>query len=317
MANHSPPNLASTSAGRHADGVGNVTTGIIQISAGMLIVPILDVFAKLLGNDLDPVEVTFMRFIMQALLMAPFVIYFRLWTIPRGTLLLQSARGVLLAIATVCFFAALQHMPIAEAISIYFAQPMILTILSALLLGETIRARRIIAIIIGLIGTCVILQPSIMVFGLPAIYPLGSSISMAFYIVLTRRLAHEVNPFQMQFMVGVVAMLVLGFALLIGNQLGLPGTRIIMPTMQHIWWVIGMGLAATIGHGFIVLAAAHAPANVLAPFQYLEIIGATLFGYLVFGDVPAPSTVIGVIIIISSGLYLFYRERQLKADTAH
>ena len=70
-----------------------------------------------------------------------------------------------------------------------------------------------------------------------------------------------------------------------------------------------MGLAATIGHIFIVLAAGNAPANVLAPFQYLEIVTATILGYLVFNDVPATSTILGSAIIIGSGIYLFHRER--------
>ena len=70
------------------------------------------------------------------------------------------------------------------------------------------------------------------------------------------------------------------------------------------------GVAATLGHAFIVWAAVNAPTNLLAPFQYVEIIGASLLGYLVFGDVPAPSTIAGVGIIVASGLYLFHRERQ-------
>ena len=74
-------------------------------------------------------------------------------------------------------------------------------------------------------------------------------------------------------------------------------------------WVAYMGLAATIGHIFIVWAAGNAPASVLAPFQYLEIVTATLLGYLVFHDVPATSTIVGSAIIIGSGIYLFHRER--------
>ena len=80
-------------------------------------------------------------------------------------------------------------------------------------------------------------------------------------------------------------------------------------TWQETGWVIGMGIAATLGHAFIVLAAGKAPTNLLAPFQYVEIIGATILGYLVFGDIPANSTILGVSIIIASGLYLFHRER--------
>ena len=80
-----------------------ITTGILQLCFAMLLVPVLDVFAKLLGRTLDPVQVTFMRFVMQILLLTPFVVWGRLWTIPKGTLGMQFARGVLLAIATACF----------------------------------------------------------------------------------------------------------------------------------------------------------------------------------------------------------------------
>ncbi len=292
--------------------ISSTTTGILQLCAGMLIIPILDVFAKLLGGRLDPVEVTLMRFIMQACLMAPFVIYLRLWKIPPNTLLIQVARGVLLAFATVCFFAALQHLPMAESIAIYFAQPIILTILSAVLLGETIRARRIIAIIVGMIGTVIILQPSVMKFGVAATLPLGSSIAMALYMVLTRKIAGLVHPYQMQFNVGIAAVSVLGLALIVGTAIGLPGTEFLIPSTQEYIWIFGMGLAATIGHVFIVWAMGNAPANVLAPFQYVEIVGATSLGYLVFNDVPAGSTMLGVAIIVLSGVYLFHRERQVS-----
>ena len=123
-----------------------ITTGILQLCFAMLLVPVLDVFAKLLGRTLDPIQVTFMRFVMQILLLTPFVIWGRIWAIPKGTFHLQFARGILLAIATACFFAALQHLPLAEAITIYFVQPILLTAMSALFLGETIRLRRVLAI---------------------------------------------------------------------------------------------------------------------------------------------------------------------------
>ena len=113
----------------------------------------------------------------------------------------------------------------------------------------------------------------------------------------------------MQMMVGFSATITLGFVLLIGPLFDVPWTGFIWPTNQHLMWVAYMGLAATIGHIFIVWAAGNAPASVLAPFQYLEIVTATLLGYLVFNDVPANSTILGSAIIIGSGIYLFHRER--------
>ena len=108
-----------------------ITTGILQLCFAMLLVPVLDVFAKLLGRTLDPVQVTFMRFVMQILFLTPFVVWGQLWAIPKGTFGMQFARGVLLAIATACFFAALQRLPLAEAITIYFVQPLLLTTTSS------------------------------------------------------------------------------------------------------------------------------------------------------------------------------------------
>ena len=286
----------------------NQALGALQMCVGMLIIPFLDVFAKLLGITHGPFEITFWRFFMQTVLMLPLVIVLRLWTIPSGTLALQAVRGLLLAMATVFFFAALRHLPMAEAIAIFFAQPMILTLLSVVLLGERIRARRIAAILIGLVGTIMIVQPSVLVFGWAAILPLGSAVSMALYMVLTRRLADNVNPYQMQFLGSVAAMVALGAVVLIGSLLAIPGATMSSLSLQETGWVVGMGVAATLGHAFIVLAAGKAPTNLLAPFQYVEIIGATTLGYLVFGDIPANSTILGVGVIITSGLYLFHRE---------
>ena len=289
------------------------TLGALQMCAGMLIIPFLDVFAKLLGATHGPFEITFWRFFMQSALMLPFVIMLRLWTVPPGTLVLQAVRGLLLAMATVFFFAALKHLPMAEAIAIFFAQPMILTVLSALILGERLRARRIGAIIAGLIGTLIIVQPTILIFGWPAILPLGSALSMALYMVLTRKLSSDVNPYQMQFLGSVAAMIGLGLIVLTGTVFSLSGATMSMLTEREVMWVVGMGIAATLGHAFIVFAAEKAPANLLAPFQYVEIIGATALGYLVFSDIPARSTVLGVGVIVLSGLYLFHRERVVAA----
>jgi drug/metabolite transporter (DMT)-like permease len=132
---------------------------------------------------------------------------------------------------------------------------------------------------------------------------------MACYVALTRRLAGQVHPYQMQMMVGLSATSTLGFALLVGPIFEIPWTSFVWPTSQQLQWVAYMGLAATIGHIFIVWATGNAPASILAPFQYLEIVTATILGYLVFNDLPEKSTILGSSIIIISGIYLFQRER--------
>ena len=135
---------------------------------------------------------------------------------------------------------------------------------------------------------------------------------MAFYIILTRKLSTSVHAYQMQFVGGIVSMLAVAALLGIGNLISIPGTGYTPLNSNQILWVIGLGVSATLGHAFIVWAAGNAPANLLAPFQYVEIIGAATLGYLVFGDIPASSTFVGVGIIVASGLYLLHRERQLE-----
>lgn len=283
--------------------------GAVQMCAGMLIIPFLDVFAKPLGETHGPLEITFWRFFMQTVLMLPFMVSLNLWMVPPGTILMQAVRGFLLAMAAVFFVAALQHLPMAEAIAIFFVQPMILIVLPVLVLGERLRGRRIVAILAGLGGTMVILQPSLIIFGWAAVLPLGPAVSMAFYMILTRQLSATVNPYQMQFLGSVVAMIVLGVLTALGTMWQLPGGGM---TMLSGIQISGLGLAATTGHAFIVWTAGNAPANLLAPFQYVEIIGAATLGFLVFGDVPASPTFIGVTIIIASGLYLLHRERKAE-----
>ena len=95
----------------------------------------------------------------------------------------------------------------------------------------------------------------------------------------------------------------------LGSWAGVTGAGVTALSLSQISWVIGMGIIATSGHLLMVLSTKYAPANLLAPFQYLEIIGASTLGFLVFGDVPANTTFVGVSIIIISGIYLFHRER--------
>ncbi|MGB0689578.1 MAG: DMT family transporter [Candidatus Puniceispirillum sp.] len=303
----SPPNTTDKSA---------MSKGIIQICLAMLIIPAIDVCAKTLGRDFDPIQVTFFRFFMQICLLMPLVIYNRLWVIPPGTLAMQCMRGITLMIATFCFFWAIQHLPLAEAIAIFFVQPLILTGLSVLMLGETIRMRRIFAIIFGLIGAMMVLQPSFIIFGWPALLPLVSAVSMAFYMILTSRISTVAHPFQMQLIVGLVAVAALGVVMVVGQLVDIPGTAFLIPDSSHVKWIIGMGIASTIGHIFIVFSTQNAPASVLAPFQYVEIVTAALFGYLFFNDTPADTTFAGTFIIIASGVYLFHRERIVAREMA-
>ena len=222
--------------------------------------------------------------------------------------MIQLARGILLAAATLFFFVALNYLSIAEAISIFFVEPMVLTLIAALLLGETLRLRRIVAIIFGFIGALIIIGPSFAVIGAASLLPLATAVCFAFYVLLTRKISGTVSAFQMQWVVGVVAILVMSVMLLLGGEAGIEVFTPSLPYGIALWWVLGLGIVSTAGHLAIVFATRYAPASLLAPFQYVEIIGAVIFGYWVFGDVVSVETIIGVSLIIASGLYIFGRE---------
>lgn len=283
--------------------------GMILMAMAMLIVPGIDAFAKLLVATISAGEIATSRFLLQALFLLPIV----WWQRPSLTGLqpsLQVLRGALIGVTTILFFAALRYMPLADAIAIFFVEPLILTLLSPWLLGEQVGWRRYAAVAVGLSGAVIIIRPGLTAFGPAALLPLLAATCFALYLVLTRRLAQTVDPYLMQFTGGISAFAVLSIALMFGTTFEIAVLTFVWPNAREILLMLGLGIVGCIGHLLIVAAFARAPASLLAPFQYLEIISATLLGLIIFGDFPAWSTWVGMAIIISAGLYVFHRERR-------
>jgi len=286
--------------------------GMILMAVAMLIVPGIDAFAKLLVATVSAGEIAASRFLLQAALLLPIVV----WRRPRLAGLQpgwQALRGALIGFTTIIFFAALRYMPLADAIAIFFVEPLILTLLSPWLLGERVGRRRYAAVAVGLTGAVVIIRPGLTAFGPAALLPLLAAVCFALYLVLTRRLAQQGDPYLMQFAAGVAAFVVLSLALAAGTQIGIASLTFAGPNARELLLMLGLGVVGCIGHLLIVEAFARAPASLLAPFQYLEIISATLLGLVIFGDFPAWTTWLGMAIIVAAGLYVFHRERRSQA----
>ena len=281
---------------------------MLLMIAAVLLLPGIDAIAKYLSSSVSAGQVTWSRFVFQSLFMLPLALRVRSRT-PRPNLLVNAARGALLAGATLLFFAALKHLPIADAISIFFVEPLILTLLSALLLGEHVGWRRISAVLVGLVGAGLVIQPNFAAAGTPALYPLGAAACFAFYLVLTRKFAQREAPEMMQFLAGLAGVVVMSLALLAGRWFEAPVLETVWPTQTEWAWLALLGLIATVGHLLMVAAFARAHASLLAPFQYVELVSATILGFVVFGDFPEAATWFGVAIIVGSGLYVFHRER--------
>jgi drug/metabolite transporter (DMT)-like permease len=142
-----------------------------------------------------------------------------------------------------------------------------------------------------------------------ALFPLGTAVGFAFYILVTRGLSRRLHPVTLQFYTGLIASLfclpVLMLAEGTGSQLLAP----VRPEGIACLWLLGVGFFATLSHMMMTYALSMAPSATLAPLQYLELPVATLLGYLVFSDFPNTLTLTGIAIIISAGLYMIHRER--------
>lgn len=291
-------------------GSSSIVRGITIMTAAMLIVPSMDVLAKILTRSMPAMEVAFARFVGQ-LLVATLVGL----AIGEGRRLIPPKpaghllRGLFLAATSLLFFTALATMPLTDALAIAFAEPMILTAVSPWLLGETVGWRRWAACGVGFVGTLIIIRPSFEQFGMTALLPLAAAFTFAGYHVMTRRLSGQGTLTAVQFTTGLIGTVALGIGLAVSSGAGWLSGPVVWP--QGWSWVIflSIGIISFVTHGMIVTAFGHAPAAVLAPFGYLEIVSATALSFLVFGDFPDRPTWAGIALIVASGLYIVHRER--------
>lgn len=295
-------------------GRSETETGMLLMALAMLTLPCIDAIAKHTGERLPSAEIALARFVVQSLILLPLL--------RRGDLRTalsawpaHAARGALIAGATILFFTALKFLPMADAIAIFFVEPLLLTLLSALFLSEGIGWRRLSAVAAGFAGALLIIRPTLEDVGWPALLPLGAALCFALYLVLTRSLSQTAGPVTMQFTAGLSGAVTVGAALAFGAATGFMPTMFgpVAPTAVELVWLAALGCIATAGHILVVHAFRRAGAGILAPFQYLEIISATALGFLIFGDFPDSVTWIGIAVIVGSGLYVFHRERRLAA----
>ncbi|MGI9483006.1 MAG: DMT family transporter [Hyphomicrobiales bacterium] len=291
-----------------------LTRGLVLMVIAMLIVPGMDVITKFLSGTINGVQVGQARFGFQAAFLLPVIVLMRgpralMPAIPK----LNTARAVCMAGAVLLFFTSLKWLPVADAIAIFFVEPLILTVLSAVFLGEHVGWPRRIAVLAGFLGALIVVRPSYEVFGLVALLPLGAALFFAVYLMFTSKLSKSEDAMTMQFFSGVVGFLVLSAVMVFGEAASIEILSFAWPTATEWLWLTTLGAIATVLHLMIVHAFRAAPASVLAPFNYLEIVSATILGYLVFGDFPDQLKWLGITIIVSSGLFVFWRESRTGA----
>jgi drug/metabolite transporter (DMT)-like permease len=283
--------------------------GIPLLLASISLFSVSDAMAKRLGETLPAIEIAFLRY----------VAFFALATIPLmrrgGSRLLrsrapwlQALRGLGVVGSAILFITALQHMPMAEATAINFVSPAFVTALSVIFLGERVGWRRWTAIAVGMIGMLIIVRPGTEVFSPAALLPVASSAAWAAAVVVTRRMGSLDAPETTLFWTAGVGFVVVALLLPIAWLVRGPG-GVELPSAGQIGLGLLIGLVSSIAQFLVVLAYRAAPASVLAPFSYTQLLTSGLLGVFVFGSMPDGWTLLGASIIAASGLYTAHRER--------
>ena len=302
--------VAMTNAASSNMSTDHILTGVALMLGFCLTAPLLDVAAKLASESVPVGQITTARFVVQCALMAPFIWIMGLSLhVARGQWMALFCRAVFLLVATFCFIAAISVMPLADALAIVFVAPFIVLLVGKFYLGEDVGPRRVAGAIVGFVGVLFVIQPSFAAFGAVALFPLGTAVAFAFYILVTRGLSRKVHPVTLQFYTGLVASLICVPLMILAQG---SGSELLDPVwpMGIAWlWLLGVGFFATLSHMMMTYALSMAPSATLAPLQYLELPVATVFGYLVFHDFPNFLSLIGIVIIIGAGLYMIHRER--------
>ncbi len=277
--------------------------GISLMCGTLIFFACLDCSAKWLAHqDVHPMLTTWGRYVGSVVLVSLFINPVRTPGVLRTRRpLLQALRSFLLFGSTALNFVALRHLQLAETLSIQLAAPLVVAILAVPLLGERTGPQRLAAIGLGFLGVLMIVRPDVGALQPAVLLCLGNVVCYALYIIITRRLAAHDSSATTVFYLGMAGVVFLTPALpWIWSAPASPGIVAVM---------VAMGAFGALGHWLLVLAHARAPAAVLAPFIYTQIVWTVALGYLVFGDVPGERTLVGSAIVIASGAYLLHRER--------
>jgi len=277
--------------------------GVFLMLVGVLIVPWLDGFAKLLGQSLPFLEVAWVRFAIQFMLILPLAFYrFGRNMFNIRLFKLQIIRGTLLVLASTLFFASLRTMEIADAIAVFFVHPLLTVMIAPILLGEKVRYRQILAVLVGLSGALLVIRPGMNNFDWNSLYALATGVFFSGYILLGKHLVGQDSLIKVLLINGLVGTILIPFGSILINFLE-PNVWIIPNGIEWIW-IIAMGSIGLVGHYFIIKALEYSSASRLAPLGYFEIIGSVLVGLFVFGDLPNIWTWAGIVVIVVSGLYV-------------
>lgn len=269
------------------------------------LLPLMDGLAKHLSQSYPLMQVVWARYFFHLLTMLPLL----LWRYGPSSIwpkrpAVQLLRGVLLLAATMLFFGAISRMPLANAMSILYVSPLLVTALAPFVLQESVGWPRRFAVVAGFIGVWIVLRPGTSDFDLTGLLALAAGTVHALYLLTTRRLSGSAPALVTLAYTAVVGAVVMSVVTLFYWQ---------TPSPADFGLMVLLGLFAAVGHLLVILAFDLAPASLLAPVGYFEIVTATIVGLVVFGDFPDAWTWVGVAVIVTSGVVISLREQRTRA----
>jgi len=276
---------------------------ILNLSA-WLILPIMDAIAKYLSYSLPILQITWFRFFFSAVITGIFIYLFSRKSFVRSkNIKSQVLRGILLLTSSLLFFYAISVISLAKALTLAFICPLIVTALSPYFLKERVGRRRWTAVIVGFIGVLLVIRPGIVEFNWASLASLGTGLCYAIYLIVTRSLKDTDNGLLTLLLTSIIGTVVL--------SVYLPFVWV-NPSFNQLLLAANMGFIAALAHGLIIISYNFSDASKLAPLGYFEIIPNIIIGYIWFSDFPDKYTILGLLVIISSGIYVFRRERIIK-----
>jgi drug/metabolite transporter (DMT)-like permease len=284
------------------DPVAPSARGIAYFLIASVLFIAMDTVAKHLTGELNAVMAVWGRYVFHLVFASLIFATGRFgrigWTAQPG---LQIVRSLLLAGATLTFFIMLSYLPLADSVALTYVAPIIVTVLGALALRERVGPRRWAAVIVGFIGAMIIIQPGFGTFHWAASLGLVTAFCFALYAIATRMLSGRDSPATTIFYTALVGAVVMSAAV---------PFFWIWPSLGAWGLLALLGFLGAVSHLLFIKALDHSSASGLAPYGYIDLIWAALFGIVVFGDYPGPWTIVGAAVVAASGLYIFYRERR-------
>jgi drug/metabolite transporter (DMT)-like permease len=286
-----------------ADGQ-RILAGILFMCGAGVLFPVMNGFAKFLGESgYDSLQVSWARAFGHILFMlAAFVPRFGLGMLRTRRPGTQILRSALLMTSNLSFFFAIVSIPIAKAASISLTAPLVVALLAWPMLGERTTVGRLVALGIGFLGVLIVIRPGTEVFQWASLFVVASATCYALYQILTRRIAGTDSP---------------ETSAIYSSIIGAFGLIVVLPfvwqtphSLRDIAYFCSLGVLGALGHYCVARAMHYAPANIVSPFQYMQLLGSVAVGYLFFGNFPDVMGWIGAAIIVGAGLYIGWSQRK-------